>query len=226
MSSRRTSSRRLLAAAVGLATSASLVLTGCGQQSDERTEETAAASEAPAEVPAEAPAEPVEPPADAAAPVEAPFVTVDCVSLQTMPVDSPPADAATVDAASAIFQPNGAPAITIATGAAPAAALGVVDIREGDGAEVQPGDTVTVNYCGVGYGGLTVFDSSWSRGEPISFPLSNLIPGWQEGIPGMKVGGQRLLVIPGALGYGENGAPGIAPNETLVFVIELLDTAS
>jgi peptidylprolyl isomerase len=217
------SSRRLLTVIVGLAASTSLVLSGCGQQTDERTStDRAEATEAPVE----APMEEAEPPADAAAPVDAPFVTMDCVSLQAMPVDAPPADAATVEAASAIFQPNGAPAITIATGAAPATALGIADIREGDGAEVQPGDTVTVNYCGVGYGGLTVFDSSWSRGEPISFPLANLIPGWQEGIPGMKVGGQRLLVIPGALGYGENGAPGIAPNETLVFVIELLDTAS
>jgi peptidylprolyl isomerase len=217
------SSRRVVTVIVGLAASASLVLAACGQQTDERAStDTAEVSEAPAEVPMEE----VEPPADAAAPVDAPFVTMDCVSLQAMPVDAPPADAATVEAASAIFQPNGAPAITIATGAAPATTLGIADIREGDGAEVQPGDTVTVNYCGVGYGGLTVFDSSWSRGEPISFPLSNLIPGWQEGIPGMKVGGQRLLVIPGALGYGENGAPGIAPNETLVFVIELLDTAS
>ena len=88
-------------------------------------------------------------------------------------------------------------------------------------AEVQPTDTVTVNYCGVGLGGKTVFDSSWTRGQPATFPLNQLIPGWQQGIPGMKVGGQRLLVIPGSLGYGDQGTQGIAPNETLVFVIQL-----
>lgn len=215
--------RPLALVALAVAASSALVLTGCGQQSDDRvSSEGTQASAAPAEeLNAEA-----EAPAEVSASVDAPFVTVDCVSLQTMPVDAPPANAASVESASAIFQPNGAPAITLATNAAPAAELGIADIRVGDGAEVQPGDTVTVNYCGAGYGGLAVFDSSWSRGEPIAFPLSNLIPGWQEGIPGMKVGGQRLLVIPGSLGYGESGAPGIAPNETLVFVIELLDTAS
>lgn len=181
-----------------------LALTACGQQADDRTSEAASGEEAAA--------------------VTSPFATLDCVSLQGMPVDAPPASATTVEGASAIFQPNGAPAITVATGAPPATSLGSADIRVGEGAEVQPGATVTVNYCGVGYGGQTVFDSSWSRGEPITFPLDNLILGWQEGIPGMKVGGQRLLVIPGELAYGEGGGPGIAPNETLVFVIEVLDT--
>lgn len=210
-----------------LAVSASFVLAGllalsaCGQQSDDRAADDPAA-DVQQEMPATEPEAPAE--QDQAAAAVAPFATLDCVSLQGMPTDAPPADATTVEGASAIFQPNGAPAITIATGAAPATSLAAADIRVGDGAEVQPGASVTVNYCGVGYGGQTVFDSSWSRGEPITFPLDNLIPGWQEGIPGMKVGGQRLLVIPGELAYGEAGAPGIAPNETLVFVIELLDT--
>lgn len=199
-----------------------LALSACGQQSDDRAS-TEPSTEAQQDLPAAEPESPSGDEVDAAA-AQAPFATLDCVSLQGMPVDAPPASATTVEGASAIFQPNGAPAITVATDAAPATSLGSADIRVGDGAEVQPGATVTVNYCGVGYGGKTVFDSSWSRGEPISFPLDNLIPGWQEGIPGMKVGGQRLLVIPGELAYGESGAPGIAPNETLVFVIELLDT--
>ena len=180
-----------------------LVATACGQQTDERVEPAAS--------------EPVQSQIAAATP----YVTLDCVSLQGMPVDAPPADATTVGSASAIFQPNGAPALTLATDAQPATELGIADITVGDGAEVQPGDTVTVQYCGAGYGGQAVFDSSWSRGEPATFPLTNLIPGWQEGIPGMKVGGQRLLVIPGELGYGETGTQGIAPNETLVFVIQL-----
>ena len=209
---------------IGVAVSSVLIgvlaLSACGQQTDDR-----AAGDPAADVQQDdSVAAPEAATGEEGAAVVAPFATLDCVSLQGMPVDAPPASATTVEGASAIFQPNGAPAITVATDAAPATALGSADIRVGDGAEVQPGATVTVNYCGVGYGGQTVFDSSWSRGEPITFPLDNLIPGWQEGIPGMKVGGQRLLVIPGELAYGEAGAPGIAPNETLVFVIELLDT--
>lgn len=209
---------------IGVAVSSVLIgvlaLSACGQQTDDR-----AANDPAADVQQDdSVAAPEAATGEEGTAVVAPFATLDCVSLQGMPVDAPPASATTVEGASAIFQPNGAPAITVATDAAPATALGSADIRVGDGAEVQPGATVTVNYCGVGYGGQTVFDSSWSRGEPITFPLDNLIPGWQEGIPGMKVGGQRLLVIPGELAYGEAGAPGIAPNETLVFVIELLDT--
>ena len=189
-----------------------LLATACGQQSDERVEpaDSAAAEVVPTE-------ESVQSQVAAATP----YVTLDCVSLQGMPVDEPPASGVTLGSTTAIFQPNGAPAITVATDAQPATELGIADIREGDGAEVVAGDTVTVQYCGVGYGGQVVFDSSWARGEPATFPLANLIPGWQEGIPGMKVGGQRLLEIPGELAYGETGTQGIAPNETLAFVIQL-----
>jgi hypothetical protein len=182
---------------------AMVLLAACGQQTDDRVESTASA------------------PIQSEIAAATPYVTLDCVSLQGMPTDAPPMDATTIGAVSAIFQPNGAPALTLATDAQPATELGIADITVGEGAEVQPGDTVTVQYCGAGYGGQAVFDSSWARGEPATFPLTNLIPGWQEGIPGMKVGGQRLLVIPGELGYGEAGTQGIAPNETLAFVIQL-----
>ncbi len=97
----------------------------------------------------------------------------------------------------------------------------MADITVGTGAAAKAGDTLTVNYCGVGLGTKAVFDSSWTRGEPATFPLDGLIPGWQEGLPGMQVGGQRLLVIPSELGYGEQGTQGIPPNETLVFVVQL-----
>jgi peptidylprolyl isomerase len=192
-----------------------LSVAACGQQTDERV---SSASTPAASAPASAPAATSAASAVAAA---TPFVSLDCVSLQAMPTDAPPSGATTVGSASAIFQPNGAPAITIATDAQPATELGYADIKVGTGPEVTATDTVTVDYCGVGLGGKTVFDSSWTRGQPATFPLSNLIPGWQQGIPGMQVGGQRLLVIPGALGYGEQGTTGIAPNETLVFVIQL-----
>jgi peptidylprolyl isomerase len=183
-----------------------LLATACGQQTDDRVETTDTASSGSLQSQVAA---------------ATPFVTVDCTSLQGMPVDAPPASATTIGGASAIFQPNGAPAITIATDASPATELGVADITVGTGAAAKAGDTLTVNYCGVGLGTKAVFDSSWTRGEPATFPLDGLIPGWQEGLPGMQVGGQRLLVIPSDLGYGEQGTQGIPPNETLVFVVQL-----
>lgn len=105
--------------------------------------------------------------------------------------------------------------------------LVIEDLKEGDGAEVKAGDIVTLHYHGTLAKDGTVFDSSFERGTPITFGLDNLIPGWQEGIPGMKVGGRRRLVIPSELGYGEVGSPpAIGPNADLVFEIELFDTKS
>jgi peptidylprolyl isomerase len=105
----------------------------------------------------------------------------------------------------------------------PPAELVVYDLVEGDGDQAAPGDTVTTHYVGVSWlNDGEEFDASWDRGEPISFPLSNVIQGWQDGIPGMRVGGRRLLVIPPELGYGaQSPTPAIAPNDTLVFVIDL-----
>ena len=99
--------------------------------------------------------------------------------------------------------------------------LVISDIVVGDGAEALPGATVEVHYLGVDFETGEQFDASWDRGESIEFPLRGLIAGWQEGIPGMKVGGRRQLVIPPALAYGETGAHRLA-GRTLVFVIDLL----
>ena len=151
-----------------------------------------------------------------------PFVTVDCVSGQVMPTDTLP-NGTTLGSVTALVQPNGAPAITVATDAQPATELGVADMVVGDGAEVKAGDTLTVDYCGVGLGGKALFDSSYTRGTPATFPLDGVIAGWQQGMLGMKVGGTRLLVIPGELAYGStppDGA-GIEPDETLIFVVNL-----
>jgi peptidylprolyl isomerase len=118
---------------------------------------------------------------------------------------------------------NGAdaePTIAKPTGEPPTE-LVIQDLVEGDGAEAVATSTVTVNYTGLSWSTGETFDSSWLRGEPATFPLANLIQGWQEGIPGMKVGGRRLLVIPPELAYGPSGGGSIGPNETLVFVIEL-----
>ena len=98
----------------------------------------------------------------------------------------------------------------------------IEDINEGTGTECPAGATVEVHYKGTLMDG-TVFDSSYDRGESINFPLGNLIQGWQEGIPGMKVGGKRKLTIPPKLGYGRFGSPPVIPgNATLVFEVELL----
>lgn len=100
--------------------------------------------------------------------------------------------------------------------------LKVWDVTVGDGPETKPGATVTIHYTGWLPNG-TVFDSSKTRGTPITFPLARLIPGWQEGVPGMKPGGVRRLLIPYILGYGERGMPPtIPPKATLIFEIEMI----
>ena len=103
--------------------------------------------------------------------------------------------------------------------------LEIKDIEVGTGAEAKQGGTVTIHYVGVSWSTEKEFDSSWETGEPATFPLGQLIPGWQEGIPGMKEGGRRQLTIPPELAYGAQGRPGIAPNETLIFVIDLFEAA-
>ncbi len=99
--------------------------------------------------------------------------------------------------------------------------LVIRDIVVGEGAEAKPGDTVTVHYVGVEYDTGEEFDSSWNRGESIQFPLRGLIKGWQDGIPGMKVGGRRELVIPPDLAYGPAGGHFLG-GKTLIFVIDLI----
>lgn len=99
------------------------------------------------------------------------------------------------------------------------------ELEEGAGATAKSGDEVTVQYVGVGYDSEEEFDSSWSRNEPFSFTLGGgeVIKGWEQGVEGMKVGGRRELLIPGNLAYGAAGSPpAIGPNETLIFVIDLL----
>ena len=104
----------------------------------------------------------------------------------------------------------------------PVSDLVIEDAVVGEGPECPAGAIVRVHYRGTLMDG-TEFDSSYKRGEPIEFPLGNLIKGWQEGIPGMKVGGKRKLTIPYMKGYGIHGAPpSIPPKADLIFEIELL----
>ena len=140
--------------------------------------------------------------------------TVDLVAIKPGP------DPAIIEA----INRRGKPKVTIP--AAPATELKITDDVVGTGAEITAGATVTVHYVGVGQISKTEFDSSWKRGEPSEFNVDQVIKGWSKGLLGMKVGGRRTMVIPGALAYGAN-PPGasIKANETLVFVVDLVAIA-
>jgi peptidylprolyl isomerase len=108
--------------------------------------------------------------------------------------------------------------------APPPAALESRDVVKGKGTAAKAGDKLTVQYVGVAYSTGQQFDASWDRGQTFPFQLGAhmVIPGWDQGLVGMKVGGRRELIIPPALAYGPQGQPpAIAPNETLIFMIDL-----
>jgi FKBP-type peptidyl-prolyl cis-trans isomerase len=110
-------------------------------------------------------------------------------------------------------------------GGEPPADLEIKDIWEGDGPVAKAGDNVRVHYVGVAFSTGEEFDASWNRGAPLAFPLGagRVIAGWDQGVQGLKVGGRRQLIIPPHLAYGEHGAGGaIGPNETLIFVCDLV----
>lgn len=113
------------------------------------------------------------------------------------------------------------PEVEAPTGEAPTE-LQIVDDIIGDGDEARASSVVDVHYLGVGFDSGEEFDSSWSRGESINFPLSSLIAGWQQGIPGMRVGGRRTLIVPPQLAYGAAGSGHPLSGQTLIFVIDLL----
>ncbi len=117
------------------------------------------------------------------------------------------------------------PHITIPDGDPPQTLL-VEDLEVGDGAEAVSGSAPVMHYVGASWSTGAQFDASWDRGQTFSFALGKgqVIQGWDQGIAGMKVGGRRRLTIPPDLGYGAQGAGGvIAPSETLVFVVDLID---
>jgi peptidylprolyl isomerase len=115
------------------------------------------------------------------------------------------------------------PVVAITPGQ-PATELGITDVIVGSGDPVPAGATVTADYVGYGAVSGQMFDASWLRGEPATFPLAQVILGWQEGLVGMQVGGRRLLVIPADKAYGDNPpqGSGIAAGETLIFVVDLV----
>jgi peptidylprolyl isomerase len=130
-------------------------------------------------------------------------------------------------AASDIPTAQGKPTINVPVGPPPTT-ITSTDVKVGDGAVVGPNDNVTVQYIGVACSTGKQFDSSWDRNQPFPVQLGQgqVIKGWDQGIPGMKVGGERLLVIPPNLGYGSTppDGSGIAPDETLVFLIDVTAT--
>lgn len=122
---------------------------------------------------------------------------------------------------------NGAPTITIPDAAPPAEYQEAVLIQ-GDGEEVSETATVTVHYTGINWNTGEVFDSSWERGQPAQFPTGGVIPGFRDALVGSNVGSQIIAVIPPELGYGpQGGTPdgGIGPDDTIVFVVDILGTA-
>jgi FKBP-type peptidyl-prolyl cis-trans isomerase len=124
----------------------------------------------------------------------------------------------------ATAQPRPKPTVHVPKGKPPKK-LVVKDLIKGTGPAAKPGDPITVNYIGVNYKGGKPFDNSYDRGQPFPFQLGGgqVISGWDNGLVGMKVGGRRMLIIPPSQGYGAQGQPPvIKPNETLVFVVDLL----
>jgi peptidylprolyl isomerase len=116
------------------------------------------------------------------------------------------------------------PAVEIPDGP-PSYQLELDDLEVGEGDEAVAGKVVEVHYVGVSWQKQRQFDASWDRGDTFKFTLGRgqVIPGWDQGVAGMKVGGRRRITIPPDLGYGQRGAGGvIGPGETLVFVVDLV----
>lgn len=123
------------------------------------------------------------------------------------------------------FDPNTTKPEIDFPGDTPPSDLVVEDLTEGDGPEAKSGDTISAHYVGVAHSSGEEFDASWNRGAPLDFQLGvgQVIPGWDRGIVGMRVGGRRRLVIPPQLAYGDRGAgTAVKPGETLIFVVDLV----
>jgi peptidylprolyl isomerase len=142
---------------------------------------------------------------------------------QTTTEQQPPADAAPATDGKISKDLKKKPAIPKPAGSPPTK-LQIEDVVVGNGKVAKKGDTVSVQYVGVAFSTGEEFDASWSTGQPFEFTLGQgmVIPGWDEGVAGMKEGGRRKLTIPADLAYGAQGSPpAIGPNETLVFVVDL-----
>ncbi|MEX0869620.1 MAG: FKBP-type peptidyl-prolyl cis-trans isomerase [Nitriliruptoraceae bacterium] len=142
---------------------------------------------------------------------------------------SAPSDGAEVPAEDDLAEKPTVDALLPSDRGAPPAELIVEDVVTGDGEVAEPGDTLQVHYVGVLWESGRQFDASWDRGRPFLFTLGDgrVIAGWERGLTGMRVHGRRMLIVPPDLAYGERGVSGsIGPDETLVFVVDLLDVES
>jgi peptidylprolyl isomerase len=122
---------------------------------------------------------------------------------------------------------EGKPNVQLPEDAPPPEDLQVEDVEEGDGDAVEDGALVTLHFVGLRWSDGAEFGSSWDRGQPVSYThgQGRWVEGWERGLEGMREGGRRQVVVPPELGYGQRGAPGVPPGETLVFVIDLLEVA-
>ena len=151
------------------------------------------------------------------------YVTSDCAVVGGAPTSAATAPAAGVTLDGITVQLGKTPHITVAPGLAPASDVVTKTLAAGKGAPIKGTETLTFNYCGVGLVTQKQFDSSWANGAPITYGLDSLIPGWGVGMPGMKVGEERLLILPGSQSYGANPpTPDILPDESLAFVVQLV----
>ena len=158
------------------------------------------------------------------APVEStPPAPEDAAATATSPTASPSVSLATlnVDGVTVSGTIDEKPVVAVTPGQPVPSGLVAQDVVTGSGKAIAATGTGTFNYTGVLFSDGTTFDSSWDRGQPITFPLDRVIPGWQQGLAGMQEGGRRLLIIPPDLAYGSQALPGIPPNSTLVFVVDL-----
>lgn len=147
------------------------------------------------------------------------LLVVACGSGQD--TDAPGADSSPTPAGDLGAKPE----VVVPEGEGPPDELVVTELAEGDGDQATPGSTLTVHYVGVAWSSGEQFDASWDRAQPFTFELGAgaVIQGWDRGLEGMRTGGRRQLVIPPELAYGDDGAGGvIGPDETLVFVVDLL----
>jgi peptidylprolyl isomerase len=196
---------------IALLAAAALGIAACGES--DKTDSTAA----PAAVPTET------------ATVQEPDVTVAApASTATTATATTPAPATPAKSGSISKDLKTKPSIPKPSATKPPKQLVVKDIVKGTGKTAKPGSAVTVQYVGVDYKTGEQFDASWDRGQPFQFQLGAqmVIPGWDQGVAGMKVGGRRELIIPPDLAYGPQGQPpAIAPNATLIFVIDMVSVA-
>lgn len=157
-----------------------------------------------------------------------------CSSSSSDTTESPAAPASASVSADGTYASDGVtvtgeagsePTVAIDSESEPPKELVSKVIVEGDGAQIQPESQVSVQYVGASWSNGVVFDSSWTGAGAVTFPLNGVIKGWQEGLVGIPQGSRVLLIIPPKKAYGENPPPGsgIAPNETLVFVVDIVE---